>query len=309
MTLTLTTPPTLEPVTLDEAKAQLRVTYDQEDALIGALVTAARQRIEAELGVALIATGFRETLDAWPLEIGTAVPVTDPLAALYAGPLKLRRGPLISVAAIAVADGTGTFQTVNPVSYAAEVGSRPGRIAPYDVAWPSPGVPVGGVRIDYTAGYGAGEAAVPAPLRQGHPAAGRRRVRASQRRPPVPGRAVDRAVPPGAPVSTPVSAAASYATPATLQAATATETAYGGATVAWADAAAIWIDFRPGAASYDQLEGVAPVRIETASATARDDPRAAAGQQLLAGDDHNPWRVLAVERRQPPVRRDDAAAG
>ena len=34
------------------------------------------------------------------------------------------------------------------------------------MAWPSPGVPVGGVRIDYTAGYGAAEADVPAPLRQ-----------------------------------------------------------------------------------------------------------------------------------------------
>jgi uncharacterized phiE125 gp8 family phage protein len=166
MTLTLNTPPALEPVTLDEAKAQLRVTYDQEDALIGALITAARQRIEGELGIALIATGFREIHDAWPLEVGTAVPVTDPLTALFSGPIRLVRGPLISVTAIAVADGTGTFQTVNPASYAAEVGSRPGRIAPYDVAWPAPGVPTGGVRIDYTAGYGAGEGDVPAPLRQ-----------------------------------------------------------------------------------------------------------------------------------------------
>jgi uncharacterized phiE125 gp8 family phage protein len=166
MTLTLTTPPALEPVTLDEAKAQLRVTYDQEDALIGALITAARQRIEAELGVALIAAGFRETHDAWPLEITTAVPVTDPLAALFSGPIRLLRSPLIAVQAIAVADGTGTFQTVNPLSYAADAGSRPGRIAPYDVAWPAPGVPTGGVRIDYTAGYGAEESDVPAPLRQ-----------------------------------------------------------------------------------------------------------------------------------------------
>ena len=166
MTLTLTTPPAVEPVTLDEAKAQLRVTYDQEDALIGALITAARQRIEVELGVALIATGFREIHDVWPLEIGTAVPVTDPLCALFSGPIRLLRSPLISVQAIAVAGGTGTFQTVNPASYAAQVGSRPGRIAPYDVAWPSPGVAAGGVRIDYTAGYGAGEADAPAPLRQ-----------------------------------------------------------------------------------------------------------------------------------------------
>ncbi len=166
MTLTLTTAPALEPVTLDEAKAQLRVTYDQEDGLIASLITAARQRIEGELGIAMISTGFCETHDVWPLEVTTAVPVTDPLTALFSGPLRLRRGPLISVAAVAVADWTGAFQAVNPASYAAEIASRPGRITPYDVAWPAPGVPIGGVRIDYTAGYGAAETDVPAPLRQ-----------------------------------------------------------------------------------------------------------------------------------------------
>ena len=166
MTLAITTPPALEPVALDEAKAQLRVTYDQEDALIGALITAARQRIEVELGIAMIATGLRETHDSWPLEVGTAVPLTDPYRALLAGPLRLRRGPLIAVSAIAAADGSGTFQAVNPLSYAAEAGSRPGRIVPYDVAWPVPGVAVGGIRIDYTAGYGVAETDVPAPLRQ-----------------------------------------------------------------------------------------------------------------------------------------------
>jgi len=166
MTLTPTTPPAIEPVTLDEAKAQLRVTYTGEDVLIAALITAARQRIEAALGLALIATTFRETHDVWPLEITTAVPATDPLSALFAGPLKLRRGPLIGVSAIAVADGSGAFQTLDPASYAAEPGSRPARIIPCDVAWPAPGVAAGGVRIDYDAGYGAAEADVPAPLRQ-----------------------------------------------------------------------------------------------------------------------------------------------
>jgi len=166
MTLAITTPPATEPVGLDEAKAQLRVTYAQEDALISALITAARQRIEAELGLALIAASFREIHDAWPLAVTTAVPVTDPLSALFAGPLQLRRGPLIAVSAIAVADGTGALQTLDPASYAAEPGSRPGRIVPCDVAWPIPGGTAGVVRIDYAAGYGAAAADVPAPLRR-----------------------------------------------------------------------------------------------------------------------------------------------
>jgi uncharacterized phiE125 gp8 family phage protein len=164
MTLTITTPPAIEPVSVAEAKAQLRVTYDQEDALIGALITAARQRIEAELGIALIATGFSELHDAWPLADAPAVPLTDPFAQLFSGPIRVRRGPLISVTALAVADSTGALQPIPPASYAAEVGGR--RITPWDVAWPAPSVPTGGVSIDYIAGYGAGETDVPGPLRQ-----------------------------------------------------------------------------------------------------------------------------------------------
>ena len=84
-----------------------------------------------------------------------------------------------------------------------------------------------------------------------------------------------------------------------LQAASATETAYGGATLAWTTVATIWIALKPGSATYDQLEQQQPVRIETAAATARDDARAVAGQQLLNGEDANPWRVRAVERANP----------
>jgi len=90
-----------------------------------------------------------------------------------------------------------------------------------------------------------------------------------------------------------------YRTPAVLQAATATETPYGGAALAWTPVATIWINLKPGSATYDQQEQQRPVRIETASATARDDLRCTAGQQLLAGEDPSPWRILAVERAQP----------
>ena len=74
---------------------------------------------------------------------------------------------------------------------------------------------------------------------------------------------------------------AAYPTPAVLQAAAETETAYGGLVTVWTAVASIWIALKPGSATNDQLEQQRPVRIETAAATARDDPRAAAGQQLL----------------------------
>ena len=57
----VTTPPAGEPVSPADLKAQLRVTTDVEDDLLAALITAARERLEAELGVRVLLTGLRET--------------------------------------------------------------------------------------------------------------------------------------------------------------------------------------------------------------------------------------------------------
>lgn len=61
----LLTPPVVEPVSLAEVRAQLRMTPDQtdEDAfLLGAIATA-RRLIERRLGISLVATRYRAT---WP---------------------------------------------------------------------------------------------------------------------------------------------------------------------------------------------------------------------------------------------------
>ncbi len=155
MTLTVLAPPAVEPVSLDEAKLHLRVTYADEDALIVRLLTAARQRVEAALGLALIATGLRETLDGWPL-------APD-------GSLELARGPLLGVSAIALAQASGPPTLLDPALYAPDVGSRPGRVRPAvwrGLGWPAPGVAYGGLSLDYTAGFGPAPGDTPEPLRQ-----------------------------------------------------------------------------------------------------------------------------------------------
>jgi head-tail adaptor len=81
---------------------------------------------------------------------------------------------------------------------------------------------------------------------------------------------------------------------ATLQAPGETETPYGGRARVWSDVATLWVRLKPGGATLEQLQDQRPVRIETASAAARDHPDAAAGQRLVA--DGPPWRVLAVQR-------------
>lgn len=54
MALTLMTPPIEEPISLSEAKNYLRINHTVDDFLIQQLIVAARQMIEARLGVALI---------------------------------------------------------------------------------------------------------------------------------------------------------------------------------------------------------------------------------------------------------------
>lgn len=76
-----------EPVTLAEAKAQVRVTDTSEDALLGSLITAARETVEQGTGRALAAATYRWAstddvmevmrLPLWPVEAVTSVTYKD----------------------------------------------------------------------------------------------------------------------------------------------------------------------------------------------------------------------------------------
>lgn len=84
---------------------------------------------------------------------------------------------------------------------------------------------------------------------------------------------------------------------AAIQAVSDTETDYGGRVPTWTDLATVWVYLKLGAATTQTLEGQPPVRIETASAAARDVPSAEPGQRLVATG--APWRILAIDRAIP----------
>jgi uncharacterized phiE125 gp8 family phage protein len=146
MSASLLTPPAAEPWTVAEAKAFLRVETDDDDALIGSLIAAARSQIEAQARCALLTQTWRIVRDAWPGD----------------GRIPLRLTPLRSIAAARVLDEHGVAATLDVDRF---VITGAGAIATPVWSLPQPGRVAGGIEIDVVAGYGANPGDVPHALR------------------------------------------------------------------------------------------------------------------------------------------------
>jgi len=153
MTRILKTAPTVEPLTLAEAKEQIRVTWTEEDSLINLLIAVARMRIEEYTNRALITQTWYSYLDAFP----------DNNAAIEVVPT-----PLISVTSIGYTDEDGAAQTLTEnTDFTVDKHSTPGRIVPiYEGSWPVARVIPNAVTLEFVSGYGATAASVPDPIRQ-----------------------------------------------------------------------------------------------------------------------------------------------
>jgi len=144
--------PAIEPVSLAEAKAFLRVEHDDDDDVISALIAAARLYVEAQTRRALITQSWRLVLDNWP----------------QSGRIEVRPAPLRTLAAARVYTGLSTTQTVNVAAFVVETAGSALIFAPNFGPWtlPQPARTAAGIELDVTAGYGDAAIDAPEPLRQ-----------------------------------------------------------------------------------------------------------------------------------------------
>src|ERR1700742_1721990 len=111
MSLQLTAPPAVEPVTLAEAKAHLKVDTGDDDALIGTLITAARARVEWHTGRALVTQSWILWRDPWASLVGVPLP------------------PLQAVTAVTLYARDGAPSVLDTGTYTVDAASGPARIA------------------------------------------------------------------------------------------------------------------------------------------------------------------------------------
>jgi uncharacterized phiE125 gp8 family phage protein len=141
----IVTAPTLEPVTIVEARRHLQVVADDQDELLVLLIRAAARRAQAEQHRTLLTTTYDWKLDGWPCDRIIRLPAP----------------PLQSVTSITYLDADGDSQTLAANQYRVITGT-PGLVVPaVNVSWPATLSQVASITIRYVAGY-TSQALVPA---------------------------------------------------------------------------------------------------------------------------------------------------
>ena len=136
--LVVETPPSSEPVTLDEAKAHI-VAGDFDDSLIEKQISSAREWVEVYLKQSLVSRTLKLFLDSFPLSQKIFLPFP----------------PVSDVQSITYLDENGDRQTLDSNKYQFFQSSNPSFLTPaYEEIWPSTRRTYEAVTVQYVAGYG-----------------------------------------------------------------------------------------------------------------------------------------------------------
>lgn len=165
MTLRLVTPPAVEPLTVAEAKARLNIGAEVPDAVMGALITAARQMIDGSggwIGRAINTQTWDLVLDRFPdadpyaLEKGFYPRAYGDCSSYpyQAQGIPIPLPPLQSVTSVTYLDTNAVLQTFDSANYSVLKGEPSRIILANGAAWPSALWAMGSVIVRFVAGYG-----------------------------------------------------------------------------------------------------------------------------------------------------------
>ena len=162
MGLSLVTPPTLDPVSLAEAKTHCRVDSTDDDGLLAGYLLAARQHAEQYTRRAFLSQTWRLTLDDdWPQAVNRCTTyVRDRVV--------LPRPPAISVTSVQYIDTAGATQTLAVDQYKLVLlDTGEAAIDPaYGVTWPAVRRESAAITVTFVCGYGVNPGDLPEPIRQ-----------------------------------------------------------------------------------------------------------------------------------------------
>lgn len=185
MPVHLITPPADEPVALELVKAKLEVDLGLRDEELTLLIQAAREHVEQYLRRALVTQTWELVLERFANEDPLSRPprygneqwlipgwsyfdyLSEPWAHMrHRDYIELPFGTLSSVVSVIYVDGTGTPQTMTPVTdYSVDTVNVPGRIRPaYGTQWPQHRRQWDAVKVQYVVGWALD--AVPASVQQ-----------------------------------------------------------------------------------------------------------------------------------------------
>jgi len=159
------TPPTAEPITLEEAHLHLRLdVYDSppahpDDPLILGQITAAREWIEKFTGRCMTARVLEMGLDAFPHRHHGHHRYPDHrLGLVYTGdvrhprPIRLLGGPVNGLDSIHYTDAAGVDQVMTDAQF--DSYEEPARVLPAaGASWPPTQIRMAAVKVRYSAGY------------------------------------------------------------------------------------------------------------------------------------------------------------
>ena len=142
------TEPAVEPLDLSQIKTYHRVNGDDQDAVMGVLMVAARQVVENYTGRSLITQTWEGVTGQWGQRLSLAA-------------------SLQSVTSVKYYDVNGVLQILDPASYRVFNHGLVGEIhAVTGVNWPSVQTRPDAIQVTFVAGYGDTSESVPKPIWQ-----------------------------------------------------------------------------------------------------------------------------------------------